>query len=272
VSFNKTSDKLISGYESQVKVYVPARVLSAYKSTYSAGFGGIPSSNFEMFGSSYTDQGVAFYWNVLNESEKTAYIDYIEGTFKSDLTIPSTIDGYTIVSVKAEAMAAISGVSKVILPDGMAYLSFNTSDIADSVAELQIASTNKKFDTVDGVLYTEGCKTLLIYPRGKTTVDNNFTVSSSVSEIGYRAFYGMENITELTISGAVTIRDQAFESSNISKIIFVSNTASVFAGRNIFLNANTLMKIIVPNNADVINAYKNNVLIDYSIVGKIIGA
>ena len=266
-------ENLASDYGAQIKVHVPASVYDAYVSKYGSGFGGIPNGNFEKFGATYKDSDdITYYWNVLNESEKTAYIDYIQGTFKSDLTIPSTIDGYTIVSVKAEAMGAISGVNKVILPDSMAYLSFNTSDIADSVAELQIASTNNKFDTVDGVLYTEGCKTLLIYPRGKTTVDNNFTVSSSVSEIGYRAFYGMENITELTISGAVTIRDQAFESSNISKIIFVSNTASVFAGRNIFLNANTLMKIIVPNNTDVINAYKNNVLIDYSIVGKIIGA
>ena len=259
VVFNKTTDKLASGYEAQIKVHVPASIYNAYLGQYSSGFGGI--SNFEVFGATYKDSDdITYYWNVLNESEKTAYIDYIQGTFKSDLTIPSTIEGYTIVSVKAEAMGAISGVSKVILPDGMAYLSFITSDIADTVAELQIASTNEKFNTVDGVLYTEGCKTLLIYPRAKTTNEHKFTVPSSVSEIGYRAFYGIENITELTISGAVTIRDQAFENAKISTINFTSTTASTFAGRDILLGAND--KIVI--NVKVMP----NVLIDYSVIEK----
>jgi hypothetical protein len=99
---------------------------------------------------------------------------------------------------------------------------------------------------------------------------NSVIVPSSVTEIAYRAFYNAKNIETLTIAGVVTVRDQAFESVGISTIKFTSSTASVFAGRDIFLGANTLLKISVPNAS--LGAFKSNVLIDYSILDKFIGA
>lgn len=274
VVFNKNTDKLIPGYEAQVKVHVPANIYGKYVETYAGGFGGISKNNFEKFGAAYTDSNdITYYWNVLNEDDKTAYIDFIEGALPSTLTIPSTIDGYTIVSVSPELMSALSNVKKVVLPDNMAYLTFTTADIADTVEELEIKNTNAKFKTIDGVLYSkegENVKVLLIYPKAKTVSDDSFTVPSGVTEIGYRAFYGTKNLETLIINDVVTVRDQAFEATEISTISFTNNTASVFAGRNILLNANTWLVINVP--VASVEAYKMNVLVDYSIVGKIIGA
>jgi hypothetical protein len=170
-------------------------------------------------------------------------------------------------------MSALSNVKKVVLPDNMAYLTFTTADIADTVEELEIKNTNAKFKTIDGVLYSkegENVKVLLIYPKAKTVSDDSFTVPSGVTEIGYRAFYGTKNLEILIINDVVTVRDQAFEATEISTISFTNNTASVFAGRNILLNANTWLVINVP--VASVEAYKMNVLVDYSIVAKIIGA
>jgi hypothetical protein len=165
-------------------------------------------------------------------------------------------------------MSALSGATKVTLPENMEYLSFNTADIADTVQTLVISSSNAKFQTIDGVLYTKGGKTLLIYPMAKTST--TFTVPAEVNEIGYRAFYGSKKLETLNLENPVTVRDNAFESAGILSIKFKNATASVFAGRDILLGANTNLKISVPSAS--LAAYKANVLVDYSILDKFIGA
>lgn len=248
----------------EVKVRVPAVVYNQY----SSGLGNIPFANFEKFGEATEVSGINYYWNVISDTEKTAYIDYFEGSFGQNFAFPSTLNGYKIVAVSADAMSALSGATKVTLPENMEYLSFNTADIANTVQTLVISSSNAKFQTIDGVLYTKGGKTLLIYPMAKTST--TFTVPAEVTEIGYRAFYGSKKLETLNLENPVTVRDNAFESAGILYVKFKNATASVFAGRDILLGANTNLQISVPSAS--LAAYKANVLVDYSILDKFIGA
>lgn len=266
VSLNKVTDKLIPSYEDQVIVSVPAAIYSAYTTQYKNGFGGIPAKNIQKFGASTTLNGLTYYWNVLDEASKTAYIDYVEGTLPSTVTFPATLDGYTIVAISPVAMSKLTDVTKVVLPANMKYLSFNTADLSDSIIALEIASTNTSFETANGILYSKGKTILYVYPRAKAST--SFTLDSTVKEIAYRAFYGTKNLNTLYIGSAVTVRDQAFEASGISAIDFTSSTPSTFVGRDIFLNANVNLKLKVP--ASAMNAYKANVLIDYSILEKFV--
>lgn len=265
-----TGAKIVTDkYISQVKVRVPAAVYGQYETQYKGGkFGNIPFANFEKFGEATEVSGINYYWNVISDTEKTAYIDYFEGSFGQNFAFPSTLNGYKIVAVSADAMSALSGATKVTLPENMEYLSFNTADIADTVQTLVISSSNAKFKTADGVLYTKDGKTLLIYPMAKTST--TFTVPAEVTEIGYRAFYGSKKLETLNLENPVTVRDNAFESAGILNIKFKNATASVFAGRDILLGANTNLKISVPSAS--LAAYKANVLVDYSILDKFIGA
>jgi hypothetical protein len=253
----------------KIIIAVPAAIYDAYKAIYTnKDFAKIPFKNFQKFGASSMVNGLTYYWNVLSEADKTAYIDYVEGTLPTTLNFPSEIGGYKVVSVSKDTIAALSGVTKIKLPDNMEYLEFDTSDLASTIREIEISTSNAKFKTANGVLYSKDGKILYIYPKAKLATA--FTVESSVTEIAYRAFYNAKNIETLTIAGVVTVRDQAFESVGISTIKFTSSTASVFAGRDIFLGANTLLKISVPNAS--LGAFKSNVLIDYSILDKFIGA
>ena len=245
-----------------VFIAVPKAMYNAYKTNFPEYFGNIPSGHFSYFENYTIDGNLTYYWNVLDENQKIAYIDYVEGTLPTTLEFPSTLDGYTIVMVSKNVMSAISGVTKVVLPDDMAYLAFTTADMADTIAELQIADGNAKFKTVEGVLYSADGKTLLIYPRNRA--GSIYYVESGASEIAYRAFYGTKNLVTLIINDVVTVRDNAFEKTGISVIKFTNSTASVFAGRDIFLDANASLKVRVPGAA--LTNYRNNVLIDYSII------
>jgi hypothetical protein len=250
-------------------VRVPAAIYSAYETAYkTSGFAKINFENFQKFGASTQVSGLTYYWNVLNETDKTAYIDYIEGTLPSILTFPDEIGGYKIVLIKTDAIKVLSGVNKIVLPDNMEYLTFNTADLPDSVNAIEIAETNAKFKTANGVLYSNDGKILYMYPKAKLAT--GFTLGTEVSEIAYRAFYGSKNLETLTIAGTVTIRDQAFENTRISIIKFTNTAASIFAGENIFLDANVSLRIHVPSAS--LDAYKANVLIDYSVIDKFVGA
>ena len=253
-------------YSENVIVSVPAAIYSAYTTQYKNGFGGIPAKNIQKFGASTTLNGLTYYWNVLDEASKTAYIDYVEGTLPSTVTFPATLDGYTIVAISPVAMSKLTDVTKVVLPAEMKYISFNTADLSESITTLEIASTNTSFETANGILYSKGKTILYVYPRAKAAT--SFTLDSTVKEIAYRAFYGTKNLKTLYIGSAVTVRDQAFEASGISAIDFTSSTPSTFVGRDIFLNANVNLKLKVP--ASAMNAYKANVLIDYSILEKFV--
>ena len=252
-----------------VTVRVPAAIYAQYKTKYegsSTGFGNIPFENFEKFGEATEVSGATYYWNVISDVDKTAYIDYFEGTIAKNFVFPSAFGEYKVVAVSPDAMAALKDVVKVTLPANMEYLSFNTADIYNTVQELVISSTNTKFTTVDGVLYTKDGKTLLIYPMAKTAA--SFVVNGA-TEIGYRAFYGAKSLKILEFRTPVTIRDNAFENAGMTSIVFTSNTASVFAGRDILLGANVSLTISVPNSS--LANYKANVLVDYSIIDKFAG-
>ena len=178
------------------------------------------------------------------------------------MNIPSTLDGYTIVALAPEAVAALSGVQKLGLPENMEYLMFTTADLPATVNALDIVGTNSKFMVDNGVLYSKdennNAKVLLVYPKAK--VAKTFTVPDTVTEIGYRAFCDTTKLETLIVPSVVTVRDQAFENAKISTINFTNTAASTFAGRDILLGAND--KIVI--NVKVMP----NVLIDYSVIQK----
>lgn len=277
------SGSLVSSTQAQkVVVHVPASIYNQYETTYkSKTFGRIPfdEEHFKKFGNSSEVKVnnpdnpkmsylLTYYWEVI-DGTTTAYLDYVEGTFPESgvLELPSSLTSeagtFTIVSVKPSLISALSEITDVTLPSGMSYLSFTTADLADSIKSLSIGS-NSKFKTLDGVLYTKDGKTLLVCPKALTTANGKLTVANGVAEIFDKAFYGSKFITELEIAGAVTVRNEAFAGAGISTIKFTdTSAASVFAGKDIFLGANVNLQISVPST--LLDDYKTNVLIDYSI-------
>ena len=248
-----------------VKVY--AGLLAEYKSTFTNGFGGIPLANLTTFENAYTDDtnGAIYYWNAIDES--TAYIDYIDGASTlTDITIPSSFeDGkYKVLWVTPEAVRALSAVKTLTLPANMEYLAFSASDLPSTLTTLVIDGNNAKFATDGGVLYNKAKTTVFVYPQSKA--GDSVVLPSSVTEIYAEAFYGVKNIGTLTISSVVNIGDRAFANSAIDTIKFTSDTASVFAGKDIISGAKDGLVIDVPDTA--LDAYKANVLVDYSIIGK----
>lgn len=261
----------------KVHIYVHGGIYQEYLNTYYTSghtFGGIPKNNFHKYGDIVDTGDVIYYLNKIDEN--TAYIDYIE--FESgkqaptNFTIPGMLstehNDYTIVAVSPSAILTLSGVEQLTLPSGMQYLTFTAAALPDTVKKLVISADNKFFMTdANGVLYSKDGTILYAYPKAREA--DSFTVNSSVEQIFDEAFYGAKRLKTITIAGSVVINDRAFDNAfSLVTVDFTSATASMFAGSDIFGGIYSEgFKITVPG--ALLEAYKENVLIDYSIVDKI---
>ncbi len=107
-------------------------------------------------------------------------------------------------------------------------VSYN-KDVFDKCTNLQsfvIDSSNTKFKTTDGVLYSKDGKTLIRYPIAKS--GTSFTVPSTVTTIGYSAFYKNANLTKVVMNSPVAVIDEyAFDASHLTAIDIPSSVTTV---------------------------------------------
>ena len=157
--------------------------------------------------------------------------------------------------------------SRPTAPRSFGGAGFTAADIPEAVTALEIAASNAKFETANGVLYDKGQTTVLVYPKGRTNTE--FTLPSTVTAIASQAFYGAQRLETLTIPNSVKIADRAFASTKLlTAINFMSTTASDFIGVDIFADANESLKLYVP--AGTVDSYKAHVWFDQSILNLLV--
>ncbi len=90
-----------------------------------------------------------------------------------------------------------NSLKKVTLPDSINFKSYSVTAFNDcpSFNEFVVNKTNKKYTTVDGVVYTKDLKTLVKCPSGKTKI----TVPGTVETIGYGAFCGCTKLEQVIL-------------------------------------------------------------------------
>ena len=202
---------------------------------------------------------------------KVEIVDIIDdGTMLlgTTFTFPSTLGDFEVVSVGGLAMSRLNGITTVVLPDGLEYINFSAIDTPITVSEYVISASNTVYITNNGVIYSKDQKTLIMYPVGKT---GSFTLESTTEIIGERAFAGCTLLTEVVINQKVIIANEAFARCiSLTNVSFTSTTASIFIGRDIFINCDQLTAIIVPTGCA--DAYKNMIFYDTDIADKIISA
>ena len=166
---------------------------------------------------SVVDDGKTWTYQVLDEVLLTARLVSADGNSAvmpaptGTLTIPSTIDGYTIVEIGEKAFNKCSGLTKVILP----------SDVT-TIGKLAFAETGLTELTLPSGLTTikqeafYNCAALatVVFPEGLTRIENgvfnrcgvlgNVTLPESLTYIGDNAFRSCYALTAFTIPANVS--------------------------------------------------------------------
>lgn len=209
------------------------------------------------------------------DSSSGAITGYDAGTCESDVTIPSTIGGYTVSSVADNAFSN-KGLTSVTIPDSVTTIGerafyFNTSMTSINIGK----NVNEIKSWAFGVMQL----TELIIPGNVEMIGENafaqnhltsLIINEGIKFIGSEAFAN-SGLTNVTIPNSVTYLS-GFNGNNLTNITIPSSVEEI--GGNAF-SYNKLTNVNISNNVNFIsgsafannNILQGNVTIDNNVSG-----
>ncbi len=187
-----------------------------------------------------------------------------------DITIPSTLGGYSVSSINDDAFENCDSLTSINIPDSIASISKGVFSVCDSLSSITVSENNQFYSSLDGVLFNKNKTELLQYPLGNSRTSytipdcvtsigksafawcNNLKsikLSDSVANIGKYAFYYCSNLTEIEIPDSVTsIGYFAFNAcTNLTSVTFGENSQLLKIDSEAFAQCISLKGIDIPN-------------------------
>ena len=123
-----------------------------------------------------------------------------------------------ITKISDSAFCYAENLVKVSISSTVTYVTGYTFDGCKMLEEINAAEENTAYKSIDGILFTEDEKTLVMYPANKNC--DKYTIPSSVTTIGKFAFEGNQGINTVIIPDTVTVMENdVFTDSYVSTVI-----------------------------------------------------
>jgi len=123
--------------------------------------------------------------------------------------------------------------------------------MCESLKSINVASGNKNYCSVDGILYNKDKTTLYACPQGKT---GTVTMPDSVTSTYSWAFYNCKNLTSITMSNKIKyISSELFSNCSSMKSIVLSDQLETIDD-GAFYYCTSLTSIIIPKNVTSIGS------------------
>ena len=199
----------------------------------------------------YAHWGPVWRYNVNKDgTAELAGYSLAEGAF----TIPSEIDGRSIVSIATNAFSGCTGITSVTIPNCVTNIGASAFSGCSGIGSFIVGAGNPAYSSVNGLLLSKDGKVLVggvngnvIIPEGVTRIGayafdsrsglTSVTIPDSVRSIGGYAFYNCKNLVgAMTIPDGVTrIEDFTFYNCSGLTSMTIPNTvtsigSSVFRG------------------------------------------
>ncbi|MBO6117239.1 MAG: leucine-rich repeat protein [Bacteroidales bacterium] len=122
------------------------------------------------------------------------------------VTIPSSVTcngtTYSVTNIGNFAFAFNSNLTMVTIPGSITNIDFDAfCYCSNSLTRIDVESSNTRYSSIDGVLYSKNKDTIVTYPCG---LSGAFNIPNSVTSIGHRAFYRCTGLTSIDIPNSVT--------------------------------------------------------------------
>jgi len=158
------------------------------------------------------------------------------------LTIPSTINGLPVVGIEYEERKYARfdtvfhpGLVGINIPGSVtniAYCSFPSPIACEArnLAAINVAPSNPRFSSDEGVLFNKDQTALYIFPQGKEI--GSYTIPAKVARIDAYAFLGCINLTNVLIgTNASSIGEEAFSGcANLMHLVIPRNVTDIAPG------------------------------------------
>lgn len=186
---------------------------------------------------------------------------------EKELSIPETINGYTVTALGNGLFAFKRGPESIIIPKTVtSYNNPYTFSFSQILKSVTVAEDNPAFSSLDGVLFNKDRTVLEYYPvareaetyvvpEGVQTIagyafEDSLLISvklpSTLKSIGNYAFSHSINLTEIVIpEGTVSIGSSAFRNCEAMKSAFIPDSATDL-GTALFYSSESLESVRLP--------------------------
>ena len=159
----------------------------------------------------------------------------------TSVTIPTGI-----TNIGAMAFDGCAGLTSVTIPASVNSIGNAAFGGCTALTAINVSDGNSKYSTIDGVLFDDN-KTLIACPAGKSGA---YTIPNGTERIGDRAFFGCENLTNVTIPNTVlNIGAAAFGfCSNLTRVNIGNSVKAI--GDSAFGSCINLTSAIIPDSVE----------------------
>ena len=210
------------------------------------------------------------YYSIIDGGVAATYGDVAGmASYTGDVTIPATVTNgentYQVIAIDQYAFYNCTELSSIVLPEGITSIGFSAffrcsmieginipaavTTIGESafsqttsLKAINVASDNANYSSADGVLFNKDLTRLIACPCGKS---GDYTVPSTVRNIGAQAFYYCQELTGIILNDQLThIEGSAFQMC--AKVESIDIPASVYnIGNYAFYSMSSLKAINV---------------------------
>ena len=202
----------------------------------------IPNSVTEIGGSAFVDCASLKSITMPNSVTSIGDMAFYKCSSLTSITIPDSV-----TSIDRYAFCGCTSLASVTIPDSVTIIESWAFKDCTSLTAINVASENRNYVSVNGVLYNKNKTTIECYPAGKK--DKNYKILDGVTSIDRFAFSGCTNVTSITIPVSVTSIDKyAFSGCLSVKSITMSNSVTEI-GSYAFSGCSSLTSITIPDGA-----------------------
>ena len=145
----------------------------------------------------------------------TVEITHYSGT-ATTLEFPDTLDGRPVSTISTIAFYDIAfheddiqTLTDITIPASVTVIGDNVFHTCADLTNITVSADNPCFTSIDGVLFRKTGGALVAYPAGRQ--DTAYSIPKGTASIGDYAFYGCEQLEDITVPDSVTeIGEEAF--------------------------------------------------------------
>ena len=182
----------------------------------------------------------------------------IEGdTFNSCTSLTSITIPNSVTSIERNAFEGCTSLTSITIPDSVTSIEKNAFEGCTSLTTLNVATANKNYVSVNGVLFNKDKTVLICYPAGKK--DKSYNIPSGVKGISDRAFDSCTNLKNVKIPDSMTqISEHAFQNcTSLTNVMIPDSVKDIYWCA--FENCTSLVNVTIPDSVTRIasDAFRN---------------